>query len=86
MDMTGLTDFINVVVCGICFCFGVVIKNSLDFIPNKYIPLIMAVTGVFLNVWLNKWTITPEIILGGAVSGLASTGTWELFKNVTNLR
>lgn len=82
MDMSTLTRYINAVVCGICFCLGLVIKNSLDFIPNKYIPLIMAAVGTFSNVWLNRWNITPEIILGGLVSGLASTGLWESFKNI----
>lgn len=81
MDISEFAQFINVVVCGICFCLGVTIKNSLDFIPNKYIPLIMAVVGVVTNVWLNRWGLTPEIVLGGMVSGLASTGLWETLRN-----
>lgn len=80
--MAELTQYTNIVICGICFCFGSVIKSSLDFIPNKYIPLIMTFTGIVMNVWLNRWQITPEIILGGAVSGLASTGSWELSRNL----
>lgn len=86
MDMSGFTQFINVVVCGICFCLGVTIKNSLDFIPNKYIPLIMATTGIVTNVWLNEWNVTPEIVLGGMVSGLASTGLWETLRNSTPIK
>ena len=86
MDMSEFAQFLNVVVCGICFCLGIVIKNSLDFIPNKYIPLIMAITGVLTNVWLNGWGITPEIVLGGAISGLSSCGTWELLRNSTPIK
>lgn len=81
MEISELSQYANTVICGICFCLGVTIKNSLDFIPNKYIPLIMTITGVFLNTWLNNWTISPKIILEGAVSALASTGTWELLRN-----
>ncbi|MSS64154.1 hypothetical protein FYJ58_09740 [Lachnospiraceae bacterium WCA-693-APC-MOT-I] len=32
--------------------------------------------GVILNVWLNK-NFTPEILLGGLASGLASVGASE---------
>lgn len=83
MDFSELSKYINVVVCGICFCLGIVFKNSCDFIDNKYIPLLMAATGTILNVWLNGWQITPEILLGGLVSGLSATGFNELLKNTT---
>ena len=60
-------------------CIGFVIKNLIpsDKI-NKFIPLIMALLGVIINVWLNEFAFTPEILLGG----LASTGTYEGIKNV----
>lgn len=78
--MEFLKDFLVVIVVGICLCVGYVIKN---WIPtdkvDKFIPLIMAVLGVGLNVWLNL-AFTPEILLGGLASGLASTGLHQLFK------
>lgn len=80
--MEILTQYVVLVVVAICFGVGYVIKNSLSFIPNKYIPLIMAVLGVVLNVWLNGWVFTPEILLGGLASGLASTGAFEVVKNL----
>jgi hypothetical protein len=43
----------------------------------------MAVVGIILNVWINGWKITPEILLGGLASGLASTGTYELIRNIS---
>ena len=67
---------------GICLSVGYIIKHSLDFIPNKYIPLFMGVLGVVLNIWLNQWSFTPEILLGGLASGLASTGAFELVRNI----
>lgn len=82
MDLSMLLGFINVIVLGICLCVGFVIKNSLDFIPNKYIPLIMLVLGTVLNVIFNIQNITGEVVLVGMMSGLASTGLYEMFKNL----
>jgi Na+/glutamate symporter len=82
MDITILTNFANVIIMGICLCVGYVIKNSLDFIPNKYIPLIMACLGLALSICTNLDKITLEVILTGLFSGLASTGCYEAFKNL----
>lgn len=79
-----LSQYVVVVVMAICLAFGYVIKHSLDFIPNKYIPLIMAAIGVLLNTWLSGWVFTPEILLGGLASGLASTGAFEAIRNIAN--
>ena len=82
MDITVLTQFANVIIVGICLCVGYVIKNSLDFISNKYIPLIMACLGLVLSICTNLDKITLEVILTGLFSGLASTGCYEVFKNL----
>lgn len=81
--MEFLSKYVVVVVLAICLCLGYIIKHSISFIPNKYIPLIMAVVGTILNLWINKWMFTPEVFLGGLASGLASTGTYEMIKNIT---
>jgi hypothetical protein len=78
-----LSRYVVVVVLAICLCLGYVIKHSISFIPNKYIPLIMAASGILLNVWISGWTFTPEILLGGLASGLASTGAFEMVRNIT---
>lgn len=78
MDLSFLNDYLIIIVVGICLCIGYIIKKSVSFIPNKFIPLIMGVLGVILNVWMN-WAFTPEILLGGLFSGLASTGLHQLF-------
>lgn len=77
-----LSRYVVLVVLGICLCLGYIIKHSISFIPNKFIPLILGIVGIILNVWINDWTITPEIILGGMVSGLASTGAFEMVRNI----
>ena len=82
MDIAILTQFANVIIVGICLCVGYVIKNSLDFVPNKYIPLIMACLGLIMSVCTNLDKITLEVILTGLFSGLASTGCYEAFKNL----
>ena len=83
MDLTFLTEYAVPVIVGICLCLGFIIKTSLDFIPNKYIPLIMAVLGLALNMFITA-DFTADVILGGLFSGLASTGLYEAFKNVLN--
>jgi Na+/glutamate symporter len=82
MDITVLSSFANVIIVGICLCVGYVIKHSLDFIPNKYIPLIMACLGLVMSICTNLDKITLEVILTGLFSGLASTGLHQAFKNL----
>jgi hypothetical protein len=82
--MEILTQYVVLAVVAICLALGYIIKNSLSFIPNKYIPLIMAVMGVILNTWISGWIFTPEILLGGLASGLASTGAFEAVRNIAS--
>lgn len=83
MDISSLTQYLSIVVVGICLCVGYIIKNSLDFIPNKYIPLIMGILGLIINILINLSTgISAEVVLGGLFSGLASTGLYEMFRNL----
>lgn len=81
MDLTFLNDYVVLVIVGICVCIGYILKNSFPKLDNKYIPLIMAILGVVLNIWIAK-TITPEILLAGMFSGLASTGLHQVFVNL----
>ena len=82
MDINGLMQYFNLITVGICLCVGYAIKQSLDFIPNKYIPLIMLILGTFLGVISSGLSL--ESILSGMVSGLASTGLYEAFRNLIN--
>ena len=79
--MDFLNSYLVLIVVGICLCIGYVIKHLIPTDKvNRFIPLIMAVLGVALNVWLNGFAFSPEILLGGLASGLASTGMHQLFK------
>ena len=84
MDLSFLSEFINLGILGICLCIGYVIKTSLDFIPNKYIPLIMLILGAVLGIITNLNDLSINTVLTGMVSGLASTGMYEMFKNLIN--
>lgn len=82
--MEILNEYIVIMVMAICLCTGYIIKNVIPSEGiNKYIPLIMGLLGVALNTWLNDWAFTPVILLGGLASGLASTGAFEVVKNLT---
>lgn len=78
--MEFLNDYIVLIVLGICLCVGYILKH---LVPNeginRYIPLIMGVLGCALNIWINL-SVSPETLLAGLVSGLASTGAHQVFK------
>lgn len=78
--MEFLNNFILPVILGICICLGYIIKKWIKDVDNKYIPTIVAIIGVFLAVWINKWAVTPDVILTGLISGLSSTGLHQVFK------
>lgn len=79
--MEILNEYIVILVVALCMGIGYVIKTSLDFIPNKYIPLIMTIIGVSANI-INLGEITLAAIVGGLASGLAATGAFEAVRNI----
>lgn len=78
-----LNDYVILLVLGICLCIGYVIKTSVPKLDNKYIPLIMAILGVALNIWINM-SFSPTILLEGLFSGLSSTGLHQAFTQLIN--
>lgn len=78
MDFTVLTEYFVVVVMVACLVVGYLIKTSFDFIPNKYIPTILALLGAVINSVVGG--ISVETIVYGALMGLASTGLHQAFK------
>ena len=65
--------------------YRVYLKHSINYINNKYITLIVGTLDVLINVWQNNWILTPQILIAGLASGLASTGVWEAVKNTTGI-
>ena len=80
--MEFLQNYSVPVIVGICLCVGFIIKHSLDFIPNKFIPLILGILGLIINILINLHSVTAEVVLAGMFSGLASTGLHNAFKNL----
>lgn len=85
MDLTFLQEFIVPITLAFCVGIGYTIKTSLDFIPNKYIPLIMGFVGIIFNCCAVQ-TISATVITAGLITGLASTGIYELFRNFIEKR
>lgn len=66
----------------ICYFVGYIIKHFVPKMPNKYIPLILAIVGVLLNLVFNNFTFTVQILVTGAASGLVATGSFEMIRNL----
>ena len=81
MDLGFLTEYYVPIVIVACLIVGYIIKTSLDFIPNKYIPLILAILGAIVCCVANT-SIDLNTIVYGAFSGLASTGLHQAFTRV----
>lgn len=66
----------------ICYFIGYIIKHFVPKMPNKYIPLILAIVGMLLNLAFNNFTFTVQILVTGAASGLVATGSFEMIRNL----
>lgn len=79
--MDFISEYISVIALVAALCVGYILKN---LVPNeevnKFIPLIAAVVGLVICLWEAQWVATPETVVMGIVSGLASTGLYEAFK------
>ena len=75
-------SYVILAVLGICLCVGCIIKHLVPGTEiNRFIPLIMGLLGLAVNIWING-AFTPEVVLGGLISGLASTGTHQAIKQI----
>lgn len=84
MDITFLLDYINLVTLGICLCVGFALKYAklFEWLGNQYIPLSMLILGTVIDILINWPEINAQVILGGMISGLSSTGLYEMMKNL----
>ena len=81
MDLSFLNDYLSPVILGICLLAGYVVKHWVKDMDNKYIPTLCAILGMALAIWSN-WAVTPEVILTGLFSGLASTGLHQAVRQL----
>ena len=66
----------------ICFVVGYIIKHFIPKLPNKFIPLILAILGLFLNIAFSGWKFNFDIAVTGLCSGIVATGSFELVRNL----
>lgn len=84
MDLHFILDLYIPIVMVFCLCVGYVVKN---FMPtdNKWIPLVMLILGGVLGCVFNG-SVTLEHLTAGMVTGLASTGLHQVFKQLIDNR
>lgn len=82
MDITFLLEYVNLITLGICLCLGYALKYAFKTFNNQYIPITMLAAGTLINVLTNLPNINAAVVLGGMISGLASTGLYEALRNL----
>lgn len=80
MDLNMLSEYLVFVVMLGCLVIGYLLKNSniFKFVNNKDIPVILAVVGLVLNLFVSGFSINSAVY--GAAMGLMSTGLHQAFK------
>lgn len=77
LDFTQVTNYFVLVVLVACLVVGYILKTSFESFPNKYIPTVLAFTGLVLNLAVSGLSIENAVY--GALMGLASTGMHQAF-------
>lgn len=83
IDLAFMTELYMPLVLAFCLIVGYILKHWIKDVDNKLIPTILAILGAVCACVTTR-TITLELIVGGALSGLASTGLHQAFKNLIN--
>lgn len=83
MNLEFLTNLYIPLVIAVCLAVGYLMKK---FLPtdNKYIPLTVTVLGAILGC-IDAHAVTLVSIASGMISGLASTGLHQIFKQILKL-
>ena len=63
---------------------GWVLKHAFPKFPNRYIPLVLPVLAVFMNVWINEFKFTPDIFFNGLLSGCGAVGLHQALAPYVN--
>ena len=78
--MEILDAYLVPVIVALCLIVGYIIKHWIKDADNKIIPAVVTLVGAAAAIAMNWGAVTVEIIVSGAVSGLASTGLHQMFK------
>lgn len=80
MDLNFITQMYVPIILVACLIVGYIVQKWIKDVDNKWIPTIVTVLGAVLGIIINGFGIEP--IVAGAVTGLASTGLHQLFKQL----
>lgn len=78
MNFETLESLFVLTVMIACLVLGYILKNWIEDVDNKYIPTILTVFGLVLNLFVSGFSIESGVY--GALMGLASTGIHQAFK------
>lgn len=83
MDLGFIAEMYVPVVLAACLVIGYCIKHIrwLDKVGNEYIPTVLAIIGAILSCVASQGA-SLEIMVAGAVTGLASTGLHQAFMQI----
>ena len=80
MDISWIKEMYVPIILVACLVVGYVLKRWIKDVDNKWIPTVVTALGAVLGAVLNGVGI--EQIVAGAVTGRASTGLHQLFKQL----
>ena len=80
MDISFITDMYVPIIMVACLVVGFIVKKWINDVDDKWIPTIVTILGAVLGFVINGASI--EAVVAGAVTGLASTGLHQLFKQL----
>ena len=92
MQNFDVSSLINIPVVAVCFVVGYLIKNSIPKIPNQCIPSVVTVVGAIAGAIISAASGDASLssisngFISGAISGLASTGSYEFIINAFGLK
>ena len=78
--MEMLTNYLVTEIVIGCLILGFIIKMWVKDVDNKWIPTIVCIVGTAAAVLTNLGNLSLGVFVGGTLSGLASTGLHQMFK------
>ena len=67
-----ISQYVNMPLTAVCFMWGYLLKHLWAGFRNELIPVALLPVGIVGNLWLNQWTVTPEVMMVGICSVAAA--------------
>lgn len=81
MDLSFITELYIPIIVVLCLVVGYILKHWIKDVDNKWIPTILCIGGA-VAACISAKDINLTLIVSGAISGLASTGMHQAFKQI----